>query len=31
MEPFRITFELAEPVLVNRSITFDGILAHRTF
>ena len=31
MEPFRITFELAEPVLVNRSIAFDGILAHRTF
>lgn len=31
MKPFRITFELAEPVLVNRSIAFDGILAHRTF
>ena len=30
VEPFRITFELAEPVLVNRSVSFDGLLAHET-
>ena len=29
--PFRIVFELAEPVLVNRSVSFDGLLAHLTF
>ncbi len=28
VEPFRVTFELAEPVLVNRSVSFDGLLAH---
>ncbi len=31
MEPFRITFQLAEPVLVNRSIAFDGLLAHLAY
>ena len=31
MEPFRVTFELVEPVLVNRSVSFDGLLAHRTW
>ena len=31
MEPFRITLELAEPVLVNRSVSFDGLLAHLNF
>ena len=31
MEFFRIGFELAEPVLVNRSVAFDGLLAHRTY
>ena len=31
MEPFRVTLELAEPVLVNRSVSFDGLLAHLTF
>lgn len=28
MEFFRIVFELEEPVLVNRSVSFDGLLAH---
>ena len=31
MQPFRVVFELAEPVLVSRSISFDGLLAHRKF
>ena len=31
VEPFRITFQLAEPVLVNRSVSFDGLLAHLTW
>lgn len=30
MEPFRVTLELAEPVLVNRSVSFDGLLAYQT-
>ncbi len=29
--PFRITFELKAPVLVNPSISLDGILAHQTY
>ena len=28
MEFFRAVFELVEPVLVNRSVSFDGLLAH---
>ncbi len=31
VEPFRVTLELAEPVLVNRSVAFDGLLAHLRF
>lgn len=31
VEPFRVTLELAEPVLVNRSVAFDGLLAHLPF
>lgn len=31
VQPFRITLELAEPVLVNRSVAFDGLLAHLHF
>ena len=31
MPPFRVVFDLAEPVLVNRSVAFDGLLAHRTW
>lgn len=31
MEAFRVTFELAEPVLVNRSASFDGLLAHQAY
>ena len=31
MEPFRVTFELVEPVLVNRSVSFDGLLAHQVY
>lgn len=31
MESFRVTFELAEPVLLNRSIAFDGLLAHQVY
>ena len=31
MEPFRVTFELAEPVLLNRSVAFDGLLAHQEY
>jgi len=28
VEFFRVVFELVEPVLVNRSVSFDGLLAH---
>ena len=28
MESFRVVFELAEPVLIDRSLAFDGLLAH---
>ena len=31
MEPFRVTLALAEPVLVNRSVSFDGLLAHLSY
>ena len=31
MDFFRIRFEPVEPVLVNRSVAFDGLLAHRTW
>ncbi len=31
LEAFRVTFELAEPVLVNRSVAFDGLLAHQVY
>lgn len=31
VQPFRVTLELAEPVLVNRSVAFDGFLAHLHF
>ena len=31
VQPFRVTLELAEPVLVNRSVAFDGLLAHLHF
>ena len=30
-EAFRVIFELAEPVLVNRSVSFDGLLAHQVY
>lgn len=31
MEFFRVVFELLEPVLVNRSVSFDGVLAHMLY
>ena len=31
VETFRITLKLAEPVLVNRSVSFDGLLAHLSY
>ena len=31
VQPFRVTLEPAEPVLVNRSVAFDGLLAHLHF
>ena len=31
MHFFRVTLELLEPVLVNRSVSFDGILAHMNY
>lgn len=31
VQPFRVTLELTEPVLVNRSVAFDGLLAHLHF
>ena len=31
MEFFRVAFELVEPVLVNRSVSFDGLLAHLSY